>query len=348
MFFVSLSAYAKMDYKFSGYTSLIGAYGEMNDRPGAFVDGRLRGQISYKAKDFQIGLQAEMENYYYVKEGYLFVQFPFIRFEAGRALNIAEKMHVQVPEASFTRFNNYSYVYHLIDNDRVAYLTSTSLNTDDRSQKISVISGQWKGFQVGASYAPGSLSGYDKEYDYRDEENNGEFEKSLALGAKFSQDWGYYKLALSGGYLQTDKANNLKIDLDGTKNGFKRREEFSAAVNFLAGNWNFGAAGRLINEIEPHSLDGRIYEGYVVSGGLGYTFLKYGVSLNYQRSAMEGLATDEEMDIVNIYQASFKYNPYKNLHFWISGGYLEMLDGGEIEENEVAGFFGIGGVTYLF
>ncbi len=348
------SAASPWAYKFNGYLNNIVAYGDLerysttDNKFKYSLDARVLGELSYKSRDFTIGLRAEAESDYIFKEGYVFLQFPFIRFEAGRALNLAEKLHVAVPEASFSRFNNDSYIYDLVNNTQVAHLTTTALNSDDKSQKLSIISSKWKGFQIGASYAPGQASGYNKKYEFYDDENDGHFENSYSAGIRFMQDWGYYKLAVSGGFLETNKANDIRIDLSGVKDSFEKRTEYSSGINLTLGNVVIGAAGRIINEVAPYNPSGNSYEGYVAAGGISYTFLQYAVSFDYQRSVMAGQYNIEGDDIVNLYQVSFKYNPKKKWHLWLSVGYIDMYDETELEENETKGVVGLLGLTYVF
>ncbi len=347
-----------LDHKYGGFVTAFGAYTdpdqitqEQEDKKDFIADSEAWLILKQKFGILTLGgyIQLETEADSALKEGYLFVQTEMLRIEAGRTKNIAEKLHIAIPDASGMRFNRKGYVYKMFDYQNVTPVSSTALTTDEHTQKVSIVTAPYYGFQIGGSYIPGSYNGGGADLDRTKDFNT--FKNGYAGTLRYTYDNGYRNFAWSAGYLELNGMNEFRSDPIGYLYfSSDRRQEYSSGINVGWGNITLGLSGRIIKETDPIAVDGitNSQDGFTVAAGMGYNFLKTSTTLSYQKTETEGDVTNEEIDTTEIFQFSTKYTAKKGFDIWTAIGQVNFIDETKLPENGQKGMFWSVGTTLTF
>ncbi|MBN2675805.1 MAG: porin [Alphaproteobacteria bacterium] len=312
-------------------------YGDLS----TYVDAK----TDFGAWSFGTYIETETESDDFLKEGYFYAQNKWLRFELGRAKNMAEKLHIALPDSTGLRFNRESYIYDLFD-FKTTVLTSSALTTDDHTQKVSFVSKPWHGLQIGGSYLPKEINKHQTEEtisDYHTLENG--FSSTL----RYQYDGGYFKLATSLGFLHLNDLQNFQTDPIGQHSSAEKRQEYSGGLNLSLGGWTLGLAGRKVDEERSQiALSPVSEEGYLYGAGIGYEFIMFNSNLSYQHSELEGNITSDKKDISDIFMWGLSYKYSEDLKFWTGLGYAQFKNEMKQASDENRGGFFTLGLSYDF
>lgn len=346
-----LQAFASINYGIEG-TVLAGSVdAHHHTQDPDYIYGDIHGHLDLRTEkksgwNWGFFIELETEKHDPLEEAYIYTQNDWVRFELGRAKNMAEKTHIALPDSTGIRFNRESYIYDLFDLRSVTPLSSTAITTDNHTQKISFISKPWNGLQIGGSYLPKGINKYQTEENVLDEET---IDDGFTTTLIYKYDGGYTKFATSIGYGEFNNLQNFHIDPLGLEMSTDKREEISAGINLNLGGWTLGLTGRKINE-KNHPLDptSSSQEGHIYGAGIGYEFLMFNTNISFQHTEVEGDKTNikkDETDLI-LWGLSYKYN--KNLKLWTGLGYARFKDESDLDLNENRGGFFTLGATFNF
>lgn len=327
---ISNMAVASVDFGGRGAAFLVGAETKNEHNQRDYIFGDISGFMDAKteiSQDKTIGFYSEIETESddFLKESYVYFQTNWGRFELGRAKNMAEKMFVSLPDATGLRLNRESYIYDFFDLKSVSVLSSSAITTDDHTQKISLISKSWNGWQGGVSILPQSFNKQQTTSGILDHETA---KQGAIASVKYK---GYLtdaiELSTSVGGAIFDDFQNFQTDPVGMHQSFEKRKEVSVGINLDFAGWTLGLTGRKIDETQ-HPLDffSDSQEGQTWGAGIGYEFLMFDWSLSFQQSELEGNIFDANKDISKIIMTGISYKYTPEIKLWTGGGYAVFQD----------------------
>ena len=246
-------------------------------------------------------------------ESFVTVETGYGQVVLGATRNAASKMHVSAPEVGRigTSGLEENKVYDLVvAPGAVSRLDATWLNTDGKVNKVSYITPTLYGLTMGATWTPGADAANGADNADRSLVQGAGFKEGYALNLKYDETFGDLRLVTTAAY----GAYNV--------GGKHAQGEYSLGANLGYAGFTFGGAYRKVSDHTDitgwngaaRAVGTNSLNGYAWNVGAAYEAHKYGVSLNYMKSEVEGLRPQSAADVarrgkdeVETYQLSGNY-----------------------------------------
>lgn len=286
------------------------------------VDVFGNGEVHFKGSTtldngVKVGVQVELEGGNRseddpVDESYVTIDSQYGRLVVGSDDNVAYSMHVSAPDVGRLGLEE-SYLTEVGGmTGRPAAIvanvpSSTSLNSDNDSQKITYITPTFSGLTVGASYIPGSDDGIVGTGEDSSLANGTGIDDGYAVGLTYSADLQGAGVTVSAGYAAYDRAGTTT----------KTQKEYSVGVNVAVDAFTIGGAYRDLSSIGGVND----YDGQAWNVGVAWEQGPYGASVAYMNSkANDSTTTEDEISTVLV---SGRYNMGAGVDAFASFGYVE-------------------------
>ena len=227
------------------------------------------------------------------RDGYVWMEFGGFRLELGSRDPASSLMGSSAPAPSMWGwgFNSPVFTTHTVPADTEAGGPSQVVKVSGNSEKLTLFTPRFGGFQLGASYTPegGKQHSGEEENDEGTitEDGNsvfggpalsntaGEQSEILEIGANFVQSFDEIDLSVSGGWAQGNVEGTDPADDDQTIWG--------AGVSIGWMDWTFGSAYKHSNQATSGSNTDRTDWNV----GVRYATGPWGVGIQYQETASE-------------------------------------------------------------
>lgn len=292
-------------YKANTFNTSLNLYGRMSYEFNSDYKSSLVGY-------FMVDSVKEVENYnqgYWGQEVYLLNETSFGDISIGQNYNVAYQFAVGAPNVGQYSVNNSNIVnfinnpnwYNKDDNGSYKTLNSTYINTDGASAKISYVTPEFYGINIGATYIPKVNSQAGLVSSQAEYEGDGGY----VLGGYGYWDISGYDLETSIGF--ADFENNDK--------------EYSAGISVYRKGWTLGASYRKTKTssrdytIDEETLFDAYRNGYAYNVGISYEIGPIITGLSYFKSISD--ISKNENEIIS-FSNSYQYNKYVGLSFTAS------------------------------
>jgi predicted porin len=280
-----------------------------------------------------------------IDKSFVFVEGGFGKVMLGSAANGAVQLHVMAPDAA-ANFGSEGLLTGGFAIAQPAALngirTTTELDTDDNSEKLTYVSPVFYGLTLGASYVPNIGTEDSRAVQRNDSE-------VLGVGALYDNTFGEVGVKVSAGYITYDIN-----PADNTSNGTDQSDEWSVGTQVTYGGFTVGGAYRKLQTdfkttatnpgaTATSSIDGRVWDA-----GIQYANGPYAVSFIYFNSQSAGTRTVAGDDEMEVYQVSGKYALGPGVDVLGTIGHAEFTDETTTVSNNNKGWAVMTGLSLTF
>ena len=324
---------------FMGYTNL--SEKDVGFRVNKFAVGT-DGQIIFSAdtkldNGMKFGAVAEinisnLQQTGWLSEVFAYTENKYGKVEVGATGNAAVKLHHEVMDASGvwgtdkSKLVNWMGFADYINRTRGGIsiadfdiLDSTAVNEDGNAQKISYFSPKFYGFQLGATYTPGTRSarpfiGGSGAMNSTVIAGNRNFSRAYAVSAAYDGKMGPVTLGADVTY------GNSKFVGDNIPNGKPSQtvSEYAAGLNVGFSGFTLGAGYKIRDYGMKEMKDSKAFDV-----GVGYENGPYAVSASWFRSKA-GKNIGFKMPKLDIYQISGSYKLGAGVSAFATLGYIDL------------------------
>lgn len=248
------------------------------------------------------------------------------RFIAGNSKNVSNMMAVTAPDAGTLGIQD-TYATNLIALPYgFAVNPATYSIVDNDTAKVSYISPEMGGLQLGATVMPSDAGLSASDAFYVSEETRLKFGANVA--ALYTKDFGKTVLSVSANYAYA-KPTFKGMSYSGTDVEEKNVHQYGGGISIQRGNLTVGGSVNVVNtsdEIGRHFYIGgrNLAKGVSWDFGVGYNFGPLETSMSMIQSRANSFFEKGKKDVYTLGLLAVRYHITKGLSVYGEGGYINF------------------------
>ena len=248
------------------------------------------------------------------------------RFIVGNSKNVSNMMAVTAPDAGTLGIQD-TYATNLIALPYgFAVNPATYSIIDNDTAKVSYISPEMGGLQLGATVMPSDAGLSSGDAFYVSEETRLKFGANVA--ALYTKDFGKTVLSVSANYAYA-KPTFKGMSYSGTDVEEKNVHQYGGGISIQRGNLTVGGSVNVVNtsdEIGRHfNIGGRsLAKGVSWDFGVGYNFGPLETSMSMIQSRANSFFEKGKKDVYTLGLLAVRYHITKGLSVYGEGGYINF------------------------
>lgn len=248
------------------------------------------------------------------------------RFIAGNSKNVSNMMAVTAPDAGTLGIQD-TYATNLIALPYgFAVNPATYSIIDNDTAKVSYISPEMGGLQLGATVMPSDAGLSASDAFYVSEETRLKFGANIA--ALYTKDFGKTVLSVSANYAYA-KPTFKGMSYSGTDVEEKNVHQYGGGISIQRGNLTVGGSVNVVNtsdEIGRHFYIGgrNLAKGVSWDFGVGYNFGPLETSMSMIQSRANSFFEKGKKDVYTLGLLAVRYHITKGLSVYGEGGYINF------------------------
>lgn len=248
------------------------------------------------------------------------------RFIAGNSKNVSNMMAVTAPDAGTLGIQD-TYATNLIALPYgFAVNPATYSIVDNDTAKVSYISPEMGGLQLGATVMPSDAGLSASDAFYVSEETRLKFGANIA--ALYTKDFGKTVLSVSANYAYA-KPTFKGMSYSGTDVEEKNVHQYGGGISIQRGNLTVGGSVNVVNtsdEIGRHFYIGgrNLAKGVSWDFGVGYNFGPLETSMSMIQSRANSFFEKGKKDVYTLGLLAVRYHITKGLSVYGEGGYINF------------------------
>lgn len=248
------------------------------------------------------------------------------RFIAGNSKNVSNMMAVTAPDAGTLGIQD-TYATNLIALPYgFAVNPATYSIVDNDTAKVSYISPEMGGLQLGATVMPSDAGLSSGDAFYVSEETRLKFGANVA--ALYTKDFGKTVLSVSANYAYA-KPTFKGMSYSGTDVEEKNVHQYGGGISIQRGNLTVGGSVNVVNtsdEIGRHFYIGgrNLAKGVSWDFGVGYNFGPLETSMSMIQSRANSFFEKGKKDVYTLGLLAVRYHITKGLSVYGEGGYINF------------------------
>lgn len=248
------------------------------------------------------------------------------RFIAGNSKNVSNMMAVTAPDAGTLGIQD-TYATNLIALPYgFAVNPATYSIIDNDTAKVSYISPEMGGLQLGATVMPSDAGLSSGDAFYVSEETRLKFGANVA--ALYTKDFGKTVLSVSANYAYA-KPTFKGMSYSGTDVEEKNVHQYGGGISIQRGNLTVGGSVNVVNtsdEIGRHFYIGgrNLAKGVSWDFGVGYNFGPLETSMSMIQSRANSFFEKGKKDVYTLGLLAVRYHITKGLSVYGEGGYINF------------------------
>lgn len=248
------------------------------------------------------------------------------RFIAGNSKNVSNMMAVTAPDAGTLGIQD-TYATNLIALPYgFAVNPATYSIVDNDTAKVSYISPEMGGLQLGATVMPSDAGLSSGDAFYVSEETRLKFGANVA--ALYTKDFGKTVLSVSANYAYA-KPTFKGMNYSGTDVEEKNVHQYGGGISIQRGNLTVGGSVNVVNtsdEIGRHFYIGgrNLAKGVSWDFGVGYNFGPLETSMSMIQSRANSFFEKGKKDVYTLGLLAVRYHITKGLSVYGEGGYINF------------------------
>lgn len=248
------------------------------------------------------------------------------RFIVGNSKNVSNMMAVTAPDAGTLGIQD-TYATNLIALPYgFAVNPATYSIVDNDTAKVSYISPEMGGLQLGATVMPSDAGLSASDAFYVSEETRLKFGANVA--ALYTKDFGKTVLSVSANYAYA-KPTFKGMSYSGTDVEEKNVHQYGGGISIQRGNLTVGGSVNVVNtsdEIGRHFYIGgrNLAKGVSWNFGVGYNFGPLETSMSMIQSRANSFFEKGKKDVYTLGLLAVRYHITKGLSVYGEGGYINF------------------------
>lgn len=248
------------------------------------------------------------------------------RFIVGNSKNVSNMMAVTAPDAGTLGIQD-TYATNLIALPYgFAVNPATYSIVDNDTAKVSYISPEMGGLQLGATVMPSDAGLSSGDAFYVSEETRLKFGANVA--ALYTKDFGKTVLSVSANYAYA-KPTFKGMSYSGTDVEEKNVHQYGGGISIQRGNLTVGGSVNVVNtsdEIGRHFYIGgrNLAKGVSWDFGVGYNFGPLETSMSMIQSRANSFFEKGKKDVYTLGLLAVRYHITKGLSVYGEGGYINF------------------------
>lgn len=248
------------------------------------------------------------------------------RFIVGNSKNVSNMMAVTAPDAGTLGIQD-TYATNLIALPYgFAVNPATYSIVDNDTAKVSYISPEMGGLQLGATVMPSDAGLSSGDAFYVSEETRLKFGANVA--ALYTKDFGKTVLSVSANYAYA-KPTFKGMSYSGTDVEEKNVHQYGGGISIQRGNLTVGGSVNVVNtsdEIGRHFYIGgrNLAKGVSWDFGVGYNFGPLETSMSMIQSRANSFFEKGKKDVYTLSLLAVRYHITKGLSVYGEGGYINF------------------------
>ena len=248
------------------------------------------------------------------------------RFIVGNSKNVSNMMAVTAPDAGTLGIQD-TYATNLIALPYgFAVNPATYSIIDNDTAKVSYISPEMGGLQLGATVMPSDAGLSSGDAFYVSEETRLKFGANVA--ALYTKDFGKTVLSVSANYAYA-KPTFKGMSYSGTDVEEKNVHQYGGGISIQRGNLTVGGSVNVVNtsdEIGRHFYIGgrNLAKGVSWDFGVGYNFGPLETSMSMIQSRANSFFEKGKKDVYTLGLLAVRYHITKGLSIYGEGGYINF------------------------
>lgn len=248
------------------------------------------------------------------------------RFIVGNSKNVSNMMAVTAPDAGTLGIQD-TYATNLIALPYgFAVNPATYSIVDNDTAKVSYISPEMGGLQLGATVMPSDAGLSSGDAFYVSEETRLKFGANIA--ALYTKDFGKTVLSVSANYAYA-KPTFKGMSYSGTDVEEKNVHQYGGGISIQRGNLTVGGSVNVVNtsdEIGRHFYIGgrNLAKGVSWDFGVGYNFGPLETSISMIQSRANSFFEKGKKDVYTLGLLAVRYHITKGLSVYGEGGYINF------------------------
>lgn len=248
------------------------------------------------------------------------------RFIVGNSKNVSNMMAVTAPDAGTLGIQD-TYATNLIALPYgFAVNPATYSIVDNDTAKVSYISPEMGGLQLGATVMPSDAGLSASDAFYVSEETRLKFGANVA--ALYTKDFGKTVLSVSANYAYA-KPTFKGMSYSGTDVEEKNVHQYGGGISIQRGNLTVGGSVNVVNtsdEIGRHFYIGgrNLAKGVSWDFGVGYNFGPLETSMSMIQSRANSFFEKGKKDVYTLGLLAVRYHITKGLSVYGEGGYINF------------------------
>ncbi|MGE5517720.1 MAG: porin [Bacteroidota bacterium] len=219
---------------------------------------------------------------------------------------------------------------------------TTSIDTDDNSEKITYVAPSFYGLTLGASYVP-NVGREDTRNTVRLNDNATVAGEAYGVGGLYAKTFGAVDLKVSGGWVTYDvNAHGL-----GLADGRSKVNEYSTGTQISYAGFTVGGSLRQVNSNANLNGQTGAAQGHGWDAGIQYASGPYAISFIYLEQTAASAAASGD-DKFTAYQVSGKYSLGAGVDALASVGHAEFESATGLAQNENKGWAVMTGLSLAF
>lgn len=249
------------------------------------------------------------------------------RFIVGNSKNVSNMMAVTAPDAGTLGIQD-TYATNLIALPYgFAVNPATYSIVDNDTAKVSYISPEMGGLQLGATVMPSDAGLSASDAFYVSEETRLKFGANVA--ALYTKDFGKTVLSVSANYAYAKPTFKGMSNYSGTDIEEKNVHQYGGGISIQRGNLTVGGSVNVVNtsdEIGRHFYIGgrNLAKGVSWDFGVGYNFGPLETSMSMIQSRANSFFEKGKKDVYTLGLLAVRYHITKGLSVYGEGGYINF------------------------
>lgn len=249
------------------------------------------------------------------------------RFIVGNSKNVSNMMAVTAPDAGTLGIQD-TYATNLIALPYgFAVNPATYSIVDNDTAKVSYISPEMGGLQLGATVMPSDAGLSASDAFYVSEETRLKFGANVA--ALYTKDFGKTVLSVSANYAYAKPTFKGMSNYSGTDVEEKNVHQYGGGISIQRGNLTVGGSVNVVNtsdEIGRHFYIGgrNLAKGVSWDFGVGYNFGPLETSMSMIQSRANSFFEKGKKDVYTLGLLAVRYHITKGLSVYGEGGYINF------------------------
>lgn len=249
------------------------------------------------------------------------------RFIVGNSKNVSNMMAVTAPDAGTLGIQD-TYATNLIALPYgFAVNPATYSIVDNDTAKVSYISPEMGGLQLGATVMPSDAGLSSGDAFYVSEETRLKFGANVA--ALYTKDFGKTVLSVSANYAYAKPTFKGMSNYSGTDVEEKNVHQYGGGISIQRGNLTVGGSVNVVNtsdEIGRHFYIGgrNLAKGVSWDFGVGYNFGPLETSMSMIQSRANSFFEKGKKDVYTLGLLAVRYHITKGLSVYGEGGYINF------------------------
>lgn len=249
------------------------------------------------------------------------------RFIVGNSKNVSNMMAVTAPDAGTLGIQD-TYATNLIALPYgFAVNPATYSIVDNDTAKVSYISPEMGGLQLGATVMPSDAGLSASDAFYVSDETRLKFGANVA--ALYTKDFGKTVLSVSANYAYAKPTFKGMSNYSGTDVEEKNVHQYGGGISIQRGNLTVGGSVNVVNtsdEIGRHFYIGgrNLAKGVSWDFGVGYNFGPLETSMSMIQSRANSFFEKGKKDVYTLGLLAVRYHITKGLSVYGEGGYINF------------------------